>query len=70
MSVVTVGNGITVWKGGNSIDDIVYEDTTNPAKTTITPGGRVIGKIKSGVGGNIPYEGDSLLIECFGSTQS
>ncbi len=64
-SVVCVGNGGTVWKGGNTPGQIVYEDTANPAKTTVTAGGRSIGKIKSGVGGNIPYEGDSLLIECF-----
>ncbi len=34
----------------------MYEDTSNPAYVSLVSGGRVIGKVKSGAGGNIPYE--------------
>ncbi len=49
---------------------MLYEDVGNPAKMTTSSGGRVIGKVKGSVGGNLAYEGDSLLIECFGISGS
>ena len=63
---ICLSNGITTWKWWNAVGDVVYEDTTNPAKVTTAPWGKRIGMIKWGhKWKSLQYEWDSFFIDCF-----
>jgi hypothetical protein len=50
------------WKGGNAVENIIYEDITNPAEVTTTTWGRRIWVI---MGGWVYNWFDDIRLECF-----
>lgn len=63
---ITISNGATNWKWWYAPWVVVYEDTTNPSKTTNASWGKRIWVIKWGSWGlSWNYEWDSFFVDCF-----
>jgi hypothetical protein len=64
--VISVANWVTTWSWGWSSNQVIYEDITNPAKTTNVSWGKRVGKIKwAAWWASLQYEWDSFFIDCF-----
>lgn len=68
--VICISNGMTTWKWWYAPWVVVYEDTTNPSKTTNASWGKRIWVIKWGSWGLLwNYEWDSFFIDCFDNNE-
>ena len=68
--VISVANWVTTWSWGWSSNQVIYEDITNPAKTTNVSWGKRVGKIKwAAWWASLQYEWDSFFIDCFDNNE-